>query len=74
MITKEIAKRVAKEYGRSGIAAGALARSINVTTSHLQYIVTRMRKEGVNIPRIRNTSVYIEATSELRKENPELFD
>jgi transposase len=64
-------KQIAIEYGKTK-GATELAKEFKVSKQFIHYIICRLRKSGLNIPKIRDAR-YKGIVNELKKEHPELF-
>ena len=72
MLAKQQVKDIATTYGRTK-SASELAEDLKVSRQRIHQIVCLTRKQGVNIPNMRD-QIYRTAVDELRKEHPELFN
>ncbi len=68
-----IYKEVAKRYGREDIVV--LCRDLEVTKSELQAMAFRLRKAGVDIPKIKGgySTILRRVMDELKIHDPQLF-
>lgn len=78
IITPEMVKKIAREYGRIK-GAQELAIEIGCSRQRIHQIADKLRKQGVDIPLMKVKMLIINqavdnAIIDLKKENPELFE
>jgi biotin operon repressor len=67
MITSEQVKKIAREFSEKG--SKKLSEELNISKQCVDQYATRLRKLGVNIPRIRRgSSDFKKIAEELKKE------
>lgn len=64
-------KDVAKSYGRTATPL-ELARKYGTNVSRISAMATQLRAWKVDVARVRNAGIYLEAIAELKKEEPKL--
>ena len=63
----EVLKKIGREYGR-GKGSTELSKEMNMSKQRILQIVIKLRKKGIDIPRLRYDEAWDIAIKELKEE------